>query len=408
MSDKIKSSEYVQGDVVYLDKDTVDYGGVKLRVIHSKDQLVPLEAEPVLLKNSERRAIGTALEQNMPVLLIGETGTGKTSIVRHLAYITKRPYVRIGMTGFTTPDELIGSKSVKDGETYYEDGIIVDGMRRGSLLVLDEVNATSPDCMFIVHQLLDDDRRITLPNGEVIRPHPEFRVMATMNPEYEGTRGLNKAFLDRFGVSLVIDVLPPDKETELITERASVKAEVAQTLVTIGTMLRKAYAESKIGTFVSTRALIGIAKLSKAMPLQQAFSVGLVNRSSSTDMTVIKDTYSAVMKVAADSGGKDGFIVIAKSEIEKKVRDREEAIEARDKLMKEIASLKEQLKSSKEQEIQTIKEFQEKLSAFKAEQEENLNKWRAVDSENKKYQERISALSYIEEMIIGVAAKKGE
>ena len=37
-------------------------------------------------KATEQVAI--SISKNMPVLLIGETGTGKTSLVRHLAYET--------------------------------------------------------------------------------------------------------------------------------------------------------------------------------------------------------------------------------------------------------------------------------------------------------------------------------
>ena len=60
--------------------------------------------------------------------------TGKTSAVKELAYLRKQPYVRVNMTGYTTPDELIGSKSVKNGATYYEDGIITNAMKIGAIL----------------------------------------------------------------------------------------------------------------------------------------------------------------------------------------------------------------------------------------------------------------------------------
>ena len=105
-------------------------GSIPLKKGTKKDTLIPKQALPVDILESDLRALGISIKNNLPSLLIGETGTGKTSIIRRLAYQLNKPYVRVNMTGFTTPDELIGSKSVKDGRTYYEDGVITDAMKR--------------------------------------------------------------------------------------------------------------------------------------------------------------------------------------------------------------------------------------------------------------------------------------
>ena len=288
-------------------KTTVKYGGLDVPVMHSTDPLVPTDAIKVSLTPQDKKALAIALIANKPALLVGETGTGKTSAVRELAYLTKRPYVRVNMTGFTTPDELIGSKSVKDGATYYEHGIVTDAMQRGAILVLDEINATTPDCMFILHGLLDDDRRITLPNGDIITPHADFRVFATCNPDYEGTKAINKALLDRFGIILSVDTLSPLKETKLLVNRTGIPEDNAKQLVAVATMLRKDYAESKIGTFTSTRTLITIAELMKrGMDMGEAYTVSLVRKTQDKDeRTILTDVFNSVIKISSDAGNDD-------------------------------------------------------------------------------------------------------
>src|ERR1035437_5134273 len=170
---------------------TIKYGTYKLDILNQSIN-VPTFAEDIELEPKDQKALALAVKNNLSCLGIGETGVGKTSAIKRIAYLRKQGYTRINMHGYTTPDELIGSKSVANGGTYYEHGVLTKAMIEGHIVVLDEINATPPDIMFVLHGLLDDDRRITLPNGDIITPHPDFRFFATMNPDYEGTRGLNK------------------------------------------------------------------------------------------------------------------------------------------------------------------------------------------------------------------------
>lgn len=334
---------------------TVKYGGVDLPVINANDPLVPTEAIAVTLDKADKNALAIAIQSNKPALLIGETGTGKTSAIRELAYLTKRPYVRVNMTGYTTPDDLIGSKSVKDGATYYEHGIVTDAMKRGAILVLDEINATTPDCMFILHGLLDDDKRITLPNGEIITPHADFRVFATCNPDYEGTKTLNKALLDRFPIIIAVDVLTPKKEIALIIDRTTIDEKIATDLVTMATMLRADYAENKIGTYTSTRTLLHIAEFIKqGMGAKEAYTVSLVRKTQSKDeQKIMSDVYNSVLKVTDDPENEDSALqVVSKGDI-KRDKARIEELEAKIfKATAEQATIKiEKLKAERESEL---------------------------------------------------------
>jgi MoxR-like ATPase len=177
-------------------------------------------------------------------------------------------------------------------------------MARGAILVLDEINATSPDCLFILHGLLDEDRRITLPNGEIITPHENFRVFATCNPDYEGTKSMNKAFLDRFPIVVTVDVLQPAKEKALLVKRTGITEELAEQIVTIATMARKDYTEQKIMSYISTRGLLHIAKLIKAgLEPKNAYETTIVKKTNNKEeQKILTDFFLAVFKQASGDG----------------------------------------------------------------------------------------------------------
>lgn len=221
------------------------------------------------------------------------------------------------MNGYTTPDELIGSKSAQAGSTYFEKGILVQAMEMGALLVVDELNAGTPECMFLFHSLLDDERKVTLPNGEVIFPHPEFRFFATMNPEYEGTKSVNRAFIDRFALSLFIEPMDAKKEEDFIIQKVGLTPEDAHNMMLFSTAFRKVYAEQKTSTFVSTRSLLQWGALIKSgFSLEQAFEFALIGKLRSDEKQGARDVFTATTKKNLEFAGKDELVIVQKSQVD--------------------------------------------------------------------------------------------
>lgn len=297
---------------------TFTFGGRDIKVLNQKDDLIPQNADTITYSESDEKALALAITEDMPALLIGETGTGKTSVIRYLAHKRQQGYTRINMHGYNTPDELIGSKSVKNGATYYEDGILTNAMRKGHIVVLDELNATPPDCTFIIHGLLDDDKRVSLPNGEVITPHKDFRFFATMNPDYEGTRSLNRAFMDRFHIVLHIDILDPEVEKKLIIERTGVTEDLAKGMVNVAWMARKAYREHKTMLMISTRTLLQWALLIKqGLDNDMAFRTAVVNKSQSEETDAFLDFFVSVFGRTNSDKVKVQFELIDEKKLQK-------------------------------------------------------------------------------------------
>lgn len=344
---------------------TFTFGNIPVPVINSTDALVPKSSIEPILSDEDQRALAVALLHNMSALLIGETGTGKTSAVKYLAYKRKQPYVRVNMTGYTTPDELIGSKSVKAGETYYEHGIITDAMNRGAILVIDEINATTPDCLFILHGLLDDDRRITLPNGEVITPHENFRVFATCNPDYEGTKSMNRAFLDRFPIILTVNQLDPVNEKNLIVERTHIPDAVANMLVVTATLARKEYADGKINTFISTRALLAVGKLmASGLDHTHAYRTVIVEKSQNKDeRQVLLDFFLSVTKQSQGTDPLTRPVIISERQLQEFKKSKEIA----DRMEQDIKTERDQMNQMMRLKDKTIRNLQQDVEAQKDE-----------------------------------------
>jgi len=181
----------------------------------------------------ERKMFGTtdvallakAWEHRQNVLIKGPTGTGKTHAVRHVCFINRLPYMRVGLNGATTPEQLIGQWVPFENGFRWQDGVLTSFIRNGGVFVCDEINAAPPEILFVLHSILDDERRIVLTqkDGEVVIAHKDFWFVATMNEGYAGTKPMNVALLDRFQVVLAFGY--DDKvEKKLIKDDAIIKS----------------------------------------------------------------------------------------------------------------------------------------------------------------------------------------
>ena len=183
-------------------------------------------------------------------LLIGATGCGKTHLARTIAYEQKAPYKRLNLNGCTTPEDLVGQwipNSEKEGAKYrWVDGWLTRFMRKGGILVIDEINMANPEILSILHSVTDKGKELILTqkDGEHIVAHKDFWLVATMNPssDYEGTRELNLALKDRFRIIYM--------DYNQTTEK---KLKIDEKVLKVADALRKS---EEIKTPISTRDLL--------------------------------------------------------------------------------------------------------------------------------------------------------
>lgn len=171
-----------------------------------------------------------------PLLLQGPTSAGKTSMIEYLAKLTGHRFVRVNNSEQTDLQEYLG-QYIHDaqGRLVYHDGVLVEALRHGHWIVLDELNLAPSEVLEALNRLLDDNRQLYVPElQEYITPHPHFCLFATQNPPglYGGRKVLSRAFRSRF-LELHIDEIP-DAELQLILEqRSHLPASYCQRLVAI-------------------------------------------------------------------------------------------------------------------------------------------------------------------------------
>ena len=154
-----------------------------------------------------------------PCLLEGETSTAKTSSILYLASLLGQPVVRVNLNGQTDTGELVGrfvpatgSRAGGGAQWAWQDGVLLEALRHGWWVILDELNLAEPAILERLNSLLErdpsllvteHDNRVFGPGGEPI--HPEFRIFGTMNPaEYAGRNVLSPAYRDRWRGHLIV------------------------------------------------------------------------------------------------------------------------------------------------------------------------------------------------------------
>ncbi|KAI8927583.1 hypothetical protein BC831DRAFT_533163 [Entophlyctis helioformis] len=202
------------------------------------------------------------LSRKYPVLIQGPTSAGKTSMVEYLAKLTGHRFLRINNHEHTDIQEYLGGYVSNDqGALVFRDGVLVEALRKGYWIVLDELNLAPSDVLEALNRLLDDNRELFLPETqETIRPHPHFMLFATQNPagQYGGRKQLSRAFRNRFLELHFSDI--PETELETILERrCRIAPSYAAKLVAVYKGLQKSRDTSRIfdgrASFVTLRDL---------------------------------------------------------------------------------------------------------------------------------------------------------
>jgi len=204
---------------------------------------------------------------NANVYVTGLSGNGKTTMVEQVCAKLKREMFRVNITAQTDEDDLLGGFRLVEGETKFVYGPVVEAMKRGAVLLLDEVDLGLAPIMCL-QPVLEGKGVFLKKTGEWIRPAAGFIVIATANTKGEGsddgmfthTNIQNEAFLDRF--AFTYDQGYATKKTELrILKKKAEKynapddPDFLDNLVTWGEITRKAFTEGAVEKVISTRRL---------------------------------------------------------------------------------------------------------------------------------------------------------
>ncbi|HNH49656.1 MAG TPA: AAA family ATPase, partial [Myxococcota bacterium] len=127
-----------------------------------------------------------AWRNQLPLLLKGPTGCGKSRLVEHMAARLGRPLVTVACHDESSAVDLVGRYLVEGGQTVWQDGPLTRAVRQGAILYLDEIAEARPDVVVVIHPLTDHRRQLVIDRrDELVQAPPEFMLVVSFNPGYQ-------------------------------------------------------------------------------------------------------------------------------------------------------------------------------------------------------------------------------
>jgi len=230
------------------------------RTLDPADHLI--EKEPYYeTVGDEIQLFEAAYRQQIPVLLKGPTGCGKTRFMEHMAWRLKRPLITVSCHDDLTASDLVGRYLIKGGETVWVDGPLTRAVRCGGICYLDEIVEARKDTMVVIHPLADDRRTLPMEKlGQMVEAPPEFCLAISYNPGYQSVlKDLKQSTRQRF-VALEFDYPSATLERRIVASESGVSDAIADNLVRFAQMTRNLKG-SGLEEGASTRLLVHAGKL---------------------------------------------------------------------------------------------------------------------------------------------------
>mgnify|MGYP005988759427 CR=1 FL=1 len=240
-----------------------------------------------------------------PTFISGLSGNGKTTMVEQVCAKAKREAIRVNISVETDEDDLIGGNTLVDGNVVYREGPVLTAMKRGAVLILDELDRGSNKLMCL-QAILEGKPYFNKKTGEVITPASGFNIIATANTKGRGSDDgkfisaqiLDEAFLERFAVTIEQQYPTESQEKKIVLGKmgkvGKVDEDFAEKLVRWADVIRKTFNEGAIDDLISTRRLEHIVN-AYAMFDNRVKSIELcVNRFDEDTRQAFLDLYTKV------------------------------------------------------------------------------------------------------------------
>jgi nitric oxide reductase NorQ protein len=221
-----------------------------------------IEREPYYEPIGEEIALfEAAYASQIPVLLKGPTGCGKTRFMEFIAWKLKRPLITVSCHDDLTASDLVGRYLITSNETVWVDGPLAHAVRVGGICYLDEVVEARKDTTVVIHPLADDRRILPMEkHGELLRAPKEFVLAMSYNPGYQSVlKELKQSTRQRF-VAIEFNYPSEALEAKIVVTESGLDAANAGKLLKLAHMTRNLKGNG-LDEGASTRLLVHAAKL---------------------------------------------------------------------------------------------------------------------------------------------------
>lgn len=270
----------------------------------SKEDLeaIPEIDEGYVFRVAELKDAIMAVQLNLNLLLWGYHGSGKTTLIEQICARTNRPWIRVQHTDTTEEAHVVGQMVVRNGATEFDFGPLVVAMLNGWAYVADEYDFAHPAVIAVYQPVLEGKPlyiKEAPPSQRLIKPHPNFRMIATGNTNgsgddtglYSGTKIGNAAAYSRFGVTIHVEY--PEKQTEIsiLRQRIGLTQDIADKMVELASTIRDMYAKGELSLPISPRELINASKLGmiKGGKFREGLELAYSNRLDQTQSEAVRN-----------------------------------------------------------------------------------------------------------------------
>ena len=212
-----------------------------------------------------------AYATQIPVLLKGPTGCGKTRFMEYMAWRLKRPLLTVSCHDDLTAADLIGRYLITNNETVWVDGPLAHAVRCGGICYLDEIVEARKDTTVVIHPLADDRRILPMEkHGELLHAPKEFLLAMSYNPGYQSVlKELKQSTRQRF-VAIEFNYPSAALEKKIIIAETGIESAVTDQLIRLAEMTRNLKGNG-LDEGASTRLLVHAGKLiAKGIPARAA------------------------------------------------------------------------------------------------------------------------------------------
>ncbi len=262
---------------------------------HDHADMVPDVDRKYVYNIGLTKIILMGMSENMPTYLWGHSGTGKTSAFEQVCARVNRPVLRVQHTLNTEESNILGHMVLRGNETSFKPGPLPLAMKYGWVYLADEYDFGVPHVLSVYQPVLEG-KPLVIKEAEgewrVVRPHPNFRFVATGNTNgvgdesglYQGTQLQNAANYERFAIVEKVEYMAPEIETLILQSQANLHKKDADLLVKFGGKIRSAVDESSMSMPVSPRALIHAGKIGTMRgDFMKGLHLAYINRLSTID-----------------------------------------------------------------------------------------------------------------------------
>ncbi len=244
-------------------------------------------------QGDEIRLFEHAWNNQLPLLIKGPTGCGKTRFIQHMAARLERPLYTVSCHDDLTAADLVGRHLIGDNGTYWCDGPLTRAVREGAICYLDEVVEARKDTTVVLHPLTDDRRILPIERtGETLHAPDGFMLVISYNPGYQNLlKSLKPSTRQRF-IGMTFDFPNRQLEEEILREETGIDADLAAQLVRLAESLR-ILKNHDLEEAASTRLLVYAATLiNSGYPAHAACRAAIIE-----PLTDDAETLSALMEV---------------------------------------------------------------------------------------------------------------